>query len=439
MLTSPVRSHNRDRARPAHEPISHSCRSFVAAHVGFDRYVARWLTLLERVRGTVVTHFAFRLDDFLAPTTERSPLAALCSAAADTDVTVILSSHAFGTFNIPIASKLAAAGVTVRWSPARIFGSMHLKATLFGAPGEHVAMLGSADLWSARLDVVPERRGHRYVESHEFGIELAGPLAASLHKTLEKIVEQSKSRPTVKLRKAKRPSPEDDAPVLLTGFPPPGSENTFRLEQRLCEAVRSARRSVYIEDQYFSLVHPDGWKSNLLVELASALDRGVAVTIVLPSRDWQSGPQSIMGLGTSLTVAHLYRLFGAADDRLFIAVRRGSAAPVHSHSKVMVVDQRLLITGSANLCRRSFFYDSELSVFVDDPEAARASLAALLPGLKGHLDADGDVTAKSLAQVSCLHRLPAAPMVRASWWRVLALTKFVDADARSRTGHRSPA
>lgn len=389
-------------------------------YVGLEPYAQRWVELVAAARGTTITHFAYRMDAFeLSDRT--SPLRALCEACRDTQVTVVLSSHAAGVPNRSTARALERAGARVLWSRAPRLGSMHLKATVFGSRQRRV-MLGSADLWSARLDRT-NRRFRNGIESHEFGVELEGILALKVDEQLQRVVLDSHGTPSA-----------DDAPVtqqynadvILTGFPPRGSNRNFLLEERLCAAVRRATRYIYIEDQYFSLCRPQsGWESRLLGELESAVARGVGLVVALPSRDWTHGPRSIMGLGTSYTVNRLLAMFGGTHPNVALTVRHGREYPVHAHSKLLVIDGTQVVTGSANLCRRSFEYDSELTVFIHDGALATAALAALLPDVDHFGDAS-NLSAPTIASSSVLERITEPLPIARSVVRRRLLQRVVD-------------
>ncbi|OBK13187.1 phospholipase D-like domain-containing protein [Mycobacterium sp. 1245852.3] len=130
-------------------------------------------------------------------------------------------------------------------------------------------------------------------------------------------------------------------------------------------AIAAARHTIYVENQYLA--------SRTIVEaLAARLaeDDGPDVVIVLARRG-----NNPLERGTMDSARHrLIRLLWEADehDRLGIywPVTDGDG-PIYVHSKVLVVDDRLLRIGSSNFNNRSMGFDSECDVAIearpDDP------------------------------------------------------------------------
>jgi phosphatidylserine/phosphatidylglycerophosphate/cardiolipin synthase-like enzyme len=133
-------------------------------------------------------------------------------------------------------------------------------------------------------------------------------------------------------------------------------------------AIAAARHTIYVENQYLA--------SRTIVEaLAARLaeDDGPDIVIVLARRG-----NNPLERGTMDSARHrLIQLLWEADehDRLGIywPVTDGDG-PIYVHSKVLVVDDRLLRIGSSNFNNRSMGFDSECDVALealpDDPEHA---------------------------------------------------------------------
>ncbi|GIL35189.1 phospholipase D family protein [Phycicoccus sp. DTK01] len=144
-------------------------------------------------------------------------------------------------------------------------------------------------------------------------------------------------------------------------FAPEGERSIARGNSK---AVRSARRLVYLEDQYL-------WSEEVGRHFGEALREQpdlhlVAVIPIVPDMDG----------GLSLA-AQLYGrrlamdlLLDAAPDRVALfGLTSPTGYPVYVHSKVCIVDDVWASVGSDNFNRRSWTNDSELSLAIQDDRA----------------------------------------------------------------------
>lgn len=157
------------------------------------------------------------------------------------------------------------------------------------------------------------------------------------------------------------------------GHPPPGGSlfdiaagETTNLDQ-YCAAIRSAHRTIYMENQYVEV-------PEIVEALDSALSRGVAVVLLLPAvpDSPSSAPvtperRAFLEARGRLAGYENFTLCGIAG--LGIDGRR---KPVYVHSKLMLVDDRWATVGSCNLHQYSLFGNGELNAAFCDPEAVRA-------------------------------------------------------------------
>jgi phosphatidylserine/phosphatidylglycerophosphate/cardiolipin synthase-like enzyme/uncharacterized membrane protein YdjX (TVP38/TMEM64 family) len=142
------------------------------------------------------------------------------------------------------------------------------------------------------------------------------------------------------------------------------------------DMVASARRTIYVETQYLTCPR-----------FARALSRtlkhnpDLEAVIITPFL-YRGRLERIVMTSGRARVARILRQDGVADRVLFAAPRishNGIAADPHVHSKVMIIDDRYLRVGSANLCRRSMGTDTEcdLAIAAGDDEADRRSVLRL--------------------------------------------------------------
>jgi phospholipase D1/2 len=142
------------------------------------------------------------------------------------------------------------------------------------------------------------------------------------------------------------------------------------------DMIGAAHRILYVESQYLTC-------SGFARTLAKTMRRNPELEAVIVSPYKYRGrlERTVMTSGRA-RVTRILRKAGVGDRVLMAAPRihrDGKAADPHVHSKVMIVDDRYLRVGSANLCHRSMGTDTEcdLSVAAGDDEAARASVVEL--------------------------------------------------------------
>jgi phospholipase D1/2 len=124
-------------------------------------------------------------------------------------------------------------------------------------------------------------------------------------------------------------------------------------------AIAAARRAIYLENQYLA--------SRKLAEALAARLReseGPEIVIVLPRKS-ESRLEEVAMDGARV---NLLRLLWAADEHgrlgVYWPVTDGDD-PIYVHSKVAVIDDRLLRIGTSNLNNRSMGFDSECDLAVE--------------------------------------------------------------------------
>lgn len=169
------------------------------------------------------------------------------------------------------------------------------------------------------------------------------------------------------------------------------------IEQSYLDCIEGAERSVYIENQYFTAAAVGD-----AVEARLQSPRPVEVALV--SRRSCSGwlEQQVMG---TLRADLLRRLTDAQNGNRFRAYSPTAAGEAMDlHSKVMVVDDRLLRVGSANLANRSMGLDTECDLILeatnDDERSRIAAVRARL--LADHLGTDEQSVARAIAESGSL-------------------------------------
>jgi phospholipase D1/2 len=171
------------------------------------------------------------------------------------------------------------------------------------------------------------------------------------------------------------------------------------------DAIALARRHVFAENQYFtSRTITDAFVQRV------AQDNGPEIAVLSPYM--QSGWLEISTMGALR--ARIHRTLRAADRhgryRLYCPAldwldhRDGC---LNVHSKVMIVDDALLMVGSANLSERSLGIDTECNLAIE--AAGNPDVAKVIAGLRHrllaeHLGRTTDEVARTLEREGSLHR-----------------------------------
>jgi phosphatidylserine/phosphatidylglycerophosphate/cardiolipin synthase-like enzyme len=158
----------------------------------------------------------------------------------------------------------------------------------------------------------------------------------------------------------------------------PAWENNAQVEEidaLTQHAILAARTYIYIEAQY--LTAPDVAKA-LARRLADASGPDVVIIVTKASRGRTE--QFVMGRNRTRLLRRLTRADRHRRLRIYYPanVENGCETPIHVHAKLMIVDDRFLRVGSANLNNRSMGLDTECDLVVEgNDEATRAAICTV--------------------------------------------------------------
>lgn len=165
---------------------------------------------------------------------------------------------------------------------------------------------------------------------------------------------------------ALRPIPGGSQVQVVRTMPEPFAERGI-LDVHL-RALRTARRLIYIEDQYFRSTHV----SDAIADTVRAWPDIAVVVVTLRSQadnllsgGWSR--EAFDRIARRRPGFELHTLMIADDER------RGGGGPVEvdNHAKLMIVDDLFLTVGSCNINDRGFEYEGEINVAEVDPERVR--------------------------------------------------------------------
>jgi phosphatidylserine/phosphatidylglycerophosphate/cardiolipin synthase-like enzyme len=260
-----------------------------------------------------------------------------------------------------------------------------------------VALVSGGDIgidrWDTtqHLDDDPRRRlptGHRYPARHEVATLVDGKAAEALGDLFIARWTRSTGEVLERSEKAEEtPWPDyltpdlRNVPVGICRTQPAWKGDPEINETMLMHlaSIKSAKRLVYLENQYLT--------SPIIVEaLAERLAEpdGPEVVTVGPAHSPSYFDQMTMDSARTSAINRLREIDVHGRFSAFSA-RTPKGAAIIVHSKVAIMDDRMLRLGSANLNNRSIGLDTECDIaFEGTDETSRAAVRAFLGRLIGH-------------------------------------------------------
>jgi phospholipase D1/2 len=194
-----------------------------------------------------------------------------------------------------------------------------------------------------------------------------------------------------------------DVGVARTAPPRNDQPGIKEVERLYLYMIRSARESIYIENQYFTSPRI---AAALQERLAEADGPEVVLVLRLLSHGWLE--EATMHVLRARLIA---RLRAADPHRRFhvYTPHVPGLAPsccLDIHSKLMIVDDRMLRIGSANLCNRSMSIDTECDVVIEARGERR--VAEVIAGFRDrliaeHLDVPPEAVQRKARETGSLH------------------------------------
>jgi len=192
-----------------------------------------------------------------------------------------------------------------------------------------------------------------------------------------------------------------------------GAKPNLEIRQLLIDAVDAAERLIYIENQYCS----SEALSKALIKRMKQRRRSRLEIVLIVAKDAEAFLEQLsIGIAQSRIIRRLRKTaaeHGHAFGIYYPASTGadGTEVPTYIHSKLVLIDDRFLSVGSANMNNRSMAYDTELNVAWDAPsgsplsEAIRRLRIDLLAEHTGLAGAERDPLSKIEGLVDCLNTM----------------------------------
>jgi phosphatidylserine/phosphatidylglycerophosphate/cardiolipin synthase-like enzyme/uncharacterized membrane protein YdjX (TVP38/TMEM64 family) len=277
-----------------------------------------------------------------------------------------------------------------------------------------VAFCGGLDLTNSRWDT-PEHRvddprrttpdGDVYPPFHDIQMAVQGEAAAKLGQLFTDRWKWATGHSIAAPKTTSAsPWPENLPPDLLDiqmgisrtlpAFK--GRDQVLEVETLYTDSIKAAQKSIYIETQYLTSA-----KIAEALEDSLSQEQGPEICIVLPRESSGWLEQSTMD---SIRTRVLKKL-SAADDhhrlQVFYPALDDEKTALYVHAKLMIVDDRLALIGSANLSNRSMRFDSECVLALaakEEGSVGKAILSLRNRLLAEHLDKPVEVVARAFAK-----------------------------------------
>jgi len=265
----------------------------------------------------------------------------------------------------------------------------------------------TAERWDTRAhrDDDPGRRlpsGKPYKPWHDATTAITGPAASALAELCRdrwRLATQRRLPPVdgaVACWPESLPATFEDVDIGIARTKPemPGESPVSEIEALFLDQVRSARRHIYCESQYFA-------SRRIAEAIAARLDEPDGPEIVIVNPETAQGWLEPLAMDTAR--ARLVQALKRRDthDRLRLYHPFTQAgAPIYCHAKITIIDDTQVRIGSANINNRSLRLDTECDVIVDATRHPGAGVEATIAAVRDDLIAEHlGVPAERVTQV----------------------------------------
>lgn len=283
-----------------------------------------------------------------------------------------------------------------------------------------LAFAGGIDLTVQRWDTCEHKEqneyridgeGKPYPPVHDLQMAVSGEAAAALGDLARERWHAATKENLARSPRRTELWPEDLEPdfrdvqigISRTAPAHAGAPPVREIAELTQDLFKVARESIYIESQYFSAAHVRKLLQDVLAKAA-----GAEVVVVTTAVNHGPVERWIMGENRDRMLRALHGADKYGRLRVYHPVVRGRDRPcdVLIHSKLAIVDGRILRVGSANLNNRSMGLDTECDLTIEAAnEIERRAIANIRDRLLGeHLDATTEQVASAVARERSLVR-----------------------------------
>jgi len=266
-------------------------------------------------------------------------------------------------------------------------GSHHEKACIIDGK---IALCGGIDLCDERWDTPQhlfydrrrslEWKSERHGPYHDVAVQVTGPICAQIQEHVRTRWEAISAIPFPETPQVFRPSPNAHAVYLsrtLVDVDAGATKPVIReIEFLFRDLIHLAKRRIILEGQYYwskeindlliAKMHAEKMHSNFEIVLILAdIQRLRALTQQMSFYELkllEKLDQAARETGCKLTLGCPY-VFPSVEDTVFD--REARPKPVYIHSKVIIVDDRFISIGSANLATRALRLDTEINLTLE--------------------------------------------------------------------------
>ncbi len=173
-----------------------------------------------------------------------------------------------------------------------------------------------------------------------------------------------------------------------------GRQAVHEVENLYRAAIRSAKKSIYLESQYFA-------SASICEAIAKRLKEadGPEVVVINPlsTEGWLE--QETMGTARDLRLASIRQADPHGRFGIFHPANE-TGEPIYVHAKILIVDDRLIRVGSSNVNNRSMGFDTECDLAIEaKSQAEREAISSIRNGLLAeHLGVKRDRVEKAIAE-----------------------------------------
>lgn len=244
---------------------------------------------------------------------------------------------------------------------------------------DSVAFVGGLDLTKARWDTPDHKAddlrrvdpdGRPYPPFHDVQMAVDGEAAASLGDLFrirwERATGEILHRPELERSDAWPDDLEPDLTTIDVGIARTdpayqGHSEVREIEALYVEAIASAQKHIYLENQYFT---SSAVEKALLGKLGEPDGPEIVILLPFASSGWLE--ESAMDTARALLLQRLATEGRFDRLKVYYPVVPGvDPASMTFHAKVMIVDDRLVRVGSSNLSNRSMGLDTECDLAVE--------------------------------------------------------------------------